>query len=95
MSKEEKPTWLKVNADGSVTVTLSRPIEIDGANVSALTMREPTVDDQLIAAEVKGSEAIREVAFFANLCTVAPDDIKKLPVRNYARLQAAYAGFID
>ncbi|QPB08635.1 tail protein [Burkholderia phage Mica] len=95
MSGEKKPAWMKVNEDGSVTVTLSRPIEVNGAKLAAMTMREPEVGDQLAANEVKGSEDIKEVHFFANLCTIAPEDVRRLKVRDYQRLQLAFANFTD
>jgi len=94
MSGENKP-WLKFYDDGTVDITLSRELEVNGAKLSVLTMREPTVSDQLAASEVKGSEAVKEISFFANLCTIAPTDLQRLPVRDYARLQAAFAAFID
>ena len=76
-------------------VKLSRPIEISGATVSALRMREPTVLDQQSALEMKGSQATQEITLFANLCDVTPDDIRKLALRDYKKLSEAYAGFLD
>lgn len=68
---------------------------VSGVTVSSLTMREPTVEDQIVHDEMKGSDALREVTMFANLCEVAPDDIRKLSLKNYRRLQEAYAGFLE
>lgn len=79
---------------GFVDVVLSRPLEIDGVQVKALRMREPTVADQIAMDEMKGGEATKEVGMFANLCEVAPDDIKKLTLRDYKKVQAAFMGFI-
>ncbi|KAF1017664.1 MAG: hypothetical protein GAK31_00932 [Stenotrophomonas maltophilia] len=87
--------WVKSNDDGSITVTLSRPREIEGAQVSTLTLREPTVDDQLSASEAKGSEVLKEITLLANLAMVPVSEVRKLPVRDYQRLQAAFANFID
>lgn len=84
---------IKENDDGSVTVTLARGIDIDGATVKAITMREPTVADQIAAQEVKGSAASQEVALIANLAQLAPDDIKRLSLRDYRRVQEALVGF--
>ena len=42
-----------------------------------------------------GSDAAREIQTFANLCEQAPDDIRRLPLKDYKRLQAAYVNFID
>ncbi len=96
MQEKKKTDWVKLNEDGSVIVTLSRPIEINGAKVSALTMREPTVEDHLAAEGTKGSDLAKEVSMFANLCIVAPADIRRLPHRDYMRLTTAYsASFFD
>ncbi len=91
----KKPEWLKQNDDGSADVTLSRPADIGGTKSSTVRMREPTVADQEVASEMSGSDAAREITTFANLCGLAPDDIRKLPLRDYKRLQTAYLGFID
>lgn len=90
----KNPDWLKTNDDGSADVTLSRPLDIDGAKVRVLRMREPTVADQLAADEHKGTEAAREIAMLSNLCMVTPEDIKALPLRDYKRMQAAFLGFL-
>jgi len=77
-----------------VDVDLSRAIEIDGAKVKTLRMREPTVADQLAADELKGSDAAKELMTIANLCQITPDDLKKLGLRDYKKLQEAFLGFI-
>lgn len=92
---KKNPEWLKENADGSFDITLSRPADIAGVKSATLRMREPTVADQEVASEMNGSDAAREITVFANLCDLAPDDIRKLPLREYKRLQTAYLAFID
>lgn len=79
---------------GAVDIDLSRPIEIDGASVSALRMREPTVGDQLAVQDIRG-DAMQELTLFANLCEITPNDVKRLSMRDYRKLQAAWRGFID
>ncbi len=79
---------------GFVDVELTRPLEIDGAQVKKLRMREPTVADQLASEEMKGGEAAKEIAMLANLCEVTPDDIKRLTLKDYKKVQAAFLGFI-
>lgn len=79
---------------GFVDVELSKPMDIDGAQVKKLRMREPTVADQLASDEMSGSEAVKEITMLANLCEVAPDDIKRLTMKDYRKLQAAFLGFI-
>lgn len=94
MAKQQNtPDYIKLR-DGSAEVTLSRPLDIDGAKVNVLTMREPTVDDQ-IAAEKNGSDGQADKKYIANLCMVSPDDIGRLPLRDFKRLQVAFGFFID
>jgi len=77
-----------------VDVDLTRSITIDGAEVAKLRLREPTVADQMAAEEFKGSDAVKEVFTLANLCQVAPDDLKKMTLKDYRKLQNAFLNFI-
>lgn len=90
----KKPDWLK-EGPGYTDITLSRAVDIAGVQTTSVRMREPTVRDQEAASEMSGSDAAREIATFANLCELAPDDIRNLPLRDYKRIQTAYMGFID
>lgn len=78
---------------GFVDIELTRPLQIAGAQVKALRMREPTVADQLAMEEMKGTDGAKEIGMFANLCEVAPADIKKLTLRDYKKVQAAFLNF--
>lgn len=84
---------IKENADGTVTVTLRKGIDVDGASVKALTMREPIVADQIAAQSAPGGNAGAEVALIANLSQMTPDDIKKLTLHDYGRAQDALVFF--
>lgn len=95
MATKKTPDWLKYNDNGSADITLSRPAIVAGVPSAALRMREPTVGDQEVASEMSGSDAAREITIFANLCDVAPDEIRQLPLRDYKRLSTAYLGFLD
>lgn len=79
----------------ATTIKLETGIEIDGTRVKALTMREPTVGDQIAAQEVKGSPAAQEVALVANLCEITPADVQRLTLRDYGRVQEALRGFTE
>jgi hypothetical protein len=81
--------------DGFADITLSRPLDVDGAPVSVLRMREPTVADQIAMEKSKGTDAEREISMIANLCEVSPADINKLTMRDYKRVQGAFLGFSD
>lgn len=87
--------WLKQNDDGSVDVTLRKPLDIFGAKVGFLRMREPTVDDQIAASAIKGSDAEKEVALISNLCSIVPSDLRTLTLRDYRRVQEAFVGFTE
>lgn len=92
----EAQIYVKMSDDGSVAdITLTKPLSIDGTNVSGLRMREPTVDDQLVHDLSKGSDAAREVEFMARLCGLAPSNMKALGLRDYRRVQEAFQLFID
>lgn len=81
-------------ADGYVDVPLSRPIDIAGAQVTTLRVREPRVADQLAMENTKGGNGAQEVTLFANLCEVTPDEIKRLPLRDFKRIQKAFLAFL-
>lgn len=76
-------------------IVLKKPIDIDGAKITTLRMREPTVEDQLTAEKFSGSDGERELMTFANLCEVAPADLKKMTMRDYKGLQTAFLAFIN
>lgn len=80
--------------EGFVDVALQRGLKVAGANVSTVRMREPTVADQLAIDKIAG-DAAKEIALIANLCELTPDDLKGLTLKDYRRLQQAFAGFID
>lgn len=92
--KKELPDYIKETADGDYDVSLRRPIKIDGASIGVLRMREPTVNDNLVQEATKGSDSLKEMTTFANLCSVTIEDIKLLKLHDYRRVQEAFANFI-
>lgn len=80
--------------DGFVDVELARGLKVAGSTVTKVRMREPTVADQLAIDKITG-DAAKEMALLANLCELTPDDLKGLTLKDYRRLQQAFAGFID
>lgn len=92
----DNPEYLAYNEQGHCDITLATPVHLEnGLDQGSLRMREPTVDDQIVHDEMKGSDALREVTMFANLCEVSPADIRKLSLKSYRRVQEAYGGFLD
>jgi len=94
MSEQQLPEFL-TETDQGVTIDLVTPADVDGATVKAVTMREPTVQDQLTVDALKGSPAAKEVQLMANLCEVSTDSIKAMRLRNYKRLQVALEFFTE
>ncbi len=91
----DRPEYVTENDDGTLTIGLRTGATISGAKVKALTMREPTVADQIAVAGMQGGDAAKEVALFANLCSITPDEMKSLTMRDYTRVQQGYRGFFD
>lgn len=85
----------KTEFQDHIDVKLGRPLTIDGTDVTTLRMREPTVQDQLTASEIKGGPAQQEITMIANLCEISLDDVKRLPLRDYKKLQEAFLGFTE
>lgn len=91
----KNPDWLKYG-EGHADITLEgKPLNVNGAELSVIRMREPSVDDQLAMDETSGGDAAKELGMFANLCTIPPADLRKLSLRNYKRVQRAFLGFLD
>lgn len=92
--KADQVEFIK-EGEGFADITLSRPAQIAGASITVIRMREPNVADIERFQDSKDGDSTREINTFANLCEVAPEDIRKLPLRSYARLQAAFALFTN
>jgi hypothetical protein len=86
------PAFITEGPDGALTVTLVRGLDVAGAKVTSLKLREPSLDDQLTSQKI-GSNAEAEVALIANLAEVAPADLRLLKMRDFVRLQAALGFF--
>lgn len=97
MSDRELPAYIKENDDGSLEITLAKPHVFSGEERAVVNMREPVVNDQLVARKTVNSRdaAAIEMAMFANLCDCAPGDFNQMTQRNYTRIQTAYSLFID
>lgn len=92
MSDRELPDYI-TEGDGFVTVTLAAPTLVSGSRVAILRMREPEVRDLEVHQDSREKDATREVLLFANLCEIAPEEIRALKLRNYVRLQTAFSLF--
>ena len=91
---KKNPEWM-VLGEGFADITFSRTVTMGGVKMTSVRMREPTVEDSITTSEMEGSDALREVHAIANLVEHSPEDIRKLGMRDFRRLQMAYLSFID
>ncbi|WKE49034.1 phage tail assembly protein [Gluconobacter oxydans] len=100
-TNREIPDYIKVAEDGStVTVTLSRPVELDGVKRDTITLREPTAGEQKrfqVAPNAPAKVvADNEGKLFAALADgLTPENLDALPLRDYGRVQVGYSFFLD
>ena len=83
------------HGDGFADITLSRPLDVNGAKISTVRMREPTVADQMASEKASDSEAEKELTLMGNLSELTVDDLKRLTLRDYVRMRTALLGFVD
>lgn len=91
-------TAVKKEATGkpveTVTVPLDFPTKFDGIERDRLTLRRPKVRDLRAAQKVgAGDPDGVELALFATLAEVAPNDLEDMDLADYHGLQDAYGRF--
>ncbi|MNM82922.1 hypothetical protein D3C81_949650 [compost metagenome] len=90
MTTKKTPAWLALSAD-RVTVTLSKPTELNSVKVDTVSLRSPTVRDIRAAQQGAGDDdEQRELNLFASLAEVGAKDLEGLALKDYTRLQTAY-----
>ena len=78
-------------SDETTTVRLGRPIVSDaGAPIETLSLRAPTVGDDIQASVRAGTPAEHEVHLFALLAGLSYEEIKRMHLRDYGALQEAF-----
>lgn len=80
---------------GSVEIKLRTPLKINGVETSVLTMREPTVGDQLAVDLKGGAPGQREKNLIANLCEIPTESMLEMTLHDYLNVQRAFTGFLD
>lgn len=89
-NKKPDPAWMNLAAD-RVTVTLSKPTELNGVQTDKLSLRSPTVRDIRAAQNTGGDDdEQRELNLFASLAEIGVKDLEGLALKDYTRLQAGY-----
>ena len=73
------------------TIQLNYPISVNGIKNTVLSMRRPTVGDYLNSVDSGRNNQEAEIRLIADLCSMAPDDVKKLDMQDYLTLQDVLA----
>ncbi len=74
-----------------IQIKLATPIEINGVKSNTLTLREPTVGDSLDVHKLEpNDDDLREVLMLARLAEVSPEDLKRMSMKDFRRLQKGY-----
>ena len=73
----------------SITIRLSYPVTHDGKSISELTLRRPTVADQLASVEGGGGVAGIELRMVSMLSGVPVDALHAMDFGDYMKIQAA------
>jgi len=74
-----------------MNINLSYPIKVDGVEVTTLTLRRPTLRDEIIFADSKASDGKKILNLLASLTGVSPDELLELDGSDSDRLMQAYA----
>tara|TARA_E500000331_G_scaffold85277_2_gene80803 strand:- start:42 stop:326 length:285 start_codon:yes stop_codon:yes gene_type:complete len=83
------------NKRPSEIIDLQYPVSIDGTEVLQLSMRRPTVRDQILFEDGKGSDARKIVKMLSNLCEVSDETIMELDQSDFLKLSEVLQGFQD
>ncbi len=76
-------------------IKLNYPIESSGETIESVHLRRPKVRDMIAQEKTAVSDAEKEVALFANLCELTPDNILDIDGADYLKIQKVYAGFLS
>tara|TARA_Y100000031_G_scaffold133085_1_gene154638 strand:- start:182 stop:478 length:297 start_codon:yes stop_codon:yes gene_type:complete len=92
MTEAKKDNKPKMTTD----IHLDFPIEVDGADVSKLTMRRAKVRDHKQAGLTAGTnQQDYEIHLFANLCDLPVESFDDMDYADYEKVQEAYRGFLS
>ena len=88
-----KPPRSLVSGRPTELIELNYPVSVDGTEVHELQMRRPTVRDQILFEDGKGSDARKVVRMLSNLCSVSEETIMDLDQSDFLALSEVLQGF--
>jgi len=78
------------------TIKFSREYSLNGgAMTDTITMREPTVGDEINAQETAPKESLVQITLFANLCDLTLDELKQISSKDGQKIAEAYNSFLE
>ncbi|GLO23560.1 phage tail assembly protein [Pseudomonas putida] len=84
------PKYLELTAE-NVTITLTKPVELNGVKQDKITLRAPTVRDIRNSTRTSdGDDEQRELNLFASLAEVHVKELEGLAYKDYNRVAAGY-----
>ncbi len=84
------PKYLELTAE-NVTITLTKPVELNGVKQDKITLRAPTVLDIRNSTRTSdGDDEQRELNLFASLAEVHVKELEGLAYKDYNRVAAGY-----
>jgi len=88
MGDRSVPDYVTQNADGSVDVALLRGLDVDGARVMSVHLRESTVMDEEAAAKMGGkNDFATGMALMSILSEISAEDLRKLTSKDKKRIE--------
>lgn len=76
-------------------IKFSREYQFNGEWTDELKMREPTIQDEIIAQETAPNEKMIQLQMFANLCDISLDELKQLSSKDGMKVAKAYEDFLS
>ena len=78
-----------------LTVHLSSPLILNGIQCDRVTLREPTLGDQIEIEKLALNPLARTKFMLARLIECAPDELQQLTLRDLDRLEKAYLRLVS
>lgn len=78
----------------TVTITLCKPIQVEGEALSELTLREPTVKDLLAQDKITG-ETAQMAAMLEALADIPRSAVLQISAKDFVRCVQVVSDFLD
>ncbi|WP_434361067.1 phage tail assembly protein [Parasalinivibrio latis] len=76
------------------TITLGYPIEVEGEQITVITLRRPKARDLKHMETAKGGEIAKSIGLIANLAELPPSAIENLDASDFQKVSDVVASFL-